>query len=294
MKKILLSSVALLAIAFSSCDDNNKNDWPTDSVNIQTSSSAVLIPLSANDEPVFLTDYTLRYSQSMSDGKVSVRSMKAITLPDGTAFSFESPATGITGNQFTTIVEPMPFTDKDGLTLRMHARLTSQYYAYNKSTGKIDNINQVPISVMTLNIGSSYVLKTIQNEMAFSGKTTTLINGENPYSNAGIVYQLNLDIANGKASVTIYNAKFAEAAPNIRILRLRNLTLKADRSSGYTVTGTDIVPEVLEGSEWVPNQRFTFNEFRLVPTSDNLSIASINYCVAGVYTGTCVGTYIVQ
>lgn len=293
MKKILLGALALVALTFSSCDDN-KNDWGENTVNIQTSSSAVLIPVSGNDNPVFLTDYTLRYSQSMDDGKVTVRSMSPITLPDGSSFTFQAPATNIEGTQLTNIVEPMPFTDKDGRSLRLRTRLTQQYYAYNKSTGKVDNVNPVPISLMVLNIGSSYILKTIQDYSCFSGNTTTLINGENPYTNPNIVYQLELDIVNSKATVTLYNAKFAEAAPNIRVLRLRNLSLKTDRSSGYVVSGTDVVPEVLEGSEWVPNQRFSFNEFSIVPTNDNLSIASINYRVANIYTGSCVGSYIVQ
>lgn len=293
MKKILISMFALLSLVATSCNDN-KEGWDENTVNVQTSSPAILIPVTGNEEPVFVQDYALRYSQSLADGKVSVKSISTLSLPDGTSFSFESPATTVSGTQLTNIIEPLPFTGADGRTVRLRARLTQQYYNYNRSSGRVESLSQFPISLAVLNIGTNYMLKTIQEVNTFAGKTTTLINDANPYTTPDIVYELTLDIVNRKASVVLYNAKFAEAMPNIRIMRIRNLTLRADRSSGYVVEGENLVPEVLEGSEWVPNQRFAFNNFSLTPTNDNLSMASIKYRVANVYTGSCIGSYIVQ
>lgn len=292
MKKILLISTVALSLAASSCDDN-KNDWAENTINIQTQSPAVVIPVYGDEEAEFVPEYTLRYSQSLEDGKVIMKSMNAITLPDGSKFSFETPSTTPGGNKLTTTVEPMPFVS-NGLNLRLNARLTQQYYNYNVSTGNVEYVSNFPVSLAVVNIGSKYTLKTFQTKSCFSGKTTTLINGENPYTNSDILYEVQADIVNRKATVVIYNAKFAEAAPNIRVLRLRNLSIVPDRTSGYLVEGSSITPEVLEGSEWIPNQRFVFDSFKLQPTNDNLSIASINYRVAGVYTGNCVGSYIVQ
>lgn len=294
MKRQLFLPIAAVALLATSCGDDNKNDWDGNTMNIQTSSAAVILPSNPSDEPVFVSDYILRYSQSLNDGKVTVKSPNPIKLSDGSDFTFQSPATSASGNQLTTIVEPLPFTTADGTTVRLRTRLTTQYYTYNKSNGQTSPVGPVSVSAAVINISSGYVLKTFQTDCCFSGVTNTLINGDTPYANADILYQVETDLTNRKATVTIYNAKFAEAAPSIRVLRLRNLTLRPDRSSGYVIEGTDIVPEVQEGSEWVPNTRFTFNSFSIVPTNDNLTIASINYRVAQIYTGSCNGTYIVQ
>lgn len=294
MKKTILLPFAALALIASSCSDDNPNDWDKQTINMQTSGIAVVIPSATDQDPVFVPDYQLRYSKSIADGKVSVKSMTPLRLPDGNLFSFESPATDVTGNQLTTIVEPLPFETPEGQTVRLRSRVTSQYYYYDRATGKTMLTGPQSISLTILNIGTGYTVKTIQPRSWFAGTTKTLVNGDNPYSNSEILYEVNLDVVNRKATVLMYNAKFAEAAPNIRVLRLRDLTLRTDRSSGYVIEGTGIVPEVEEGSQWVPNQRFTFDSFTLVPTSDNLSRASINYRVAGIFTGQCTASYIIQ
>lgn len=103
-----MTSVALIALAATSCDDN-KNDWDKNTMNLQTESPVIVIPVSSADEPYFVNDYRIRFSQSLEDGKVSVRSMTPITLPDGSSFTFETPATNITGNQLTNIINPVPY-----------------------------------------------------------------------------------------------------------------------------------------------------------------------------------------
>lgn len=294
MKKVLFISLASMALFATSCDDNNDEDWKENTINLQTTSAAVIIPSNTSDDVTFIPEYALRYEQSVADGKVAVKSMTPIKLPDETTFSFYSPSTSTTGNQLTILVDPMPFKSDDGRDVRLRTRLTSQYFNYDSNNNQILQTGRSAFSLSIINIATQYTIKTFQPQCYFSGKTNTLINNEQPFTNPNILYAVDIDIANRKATVTMFNAKFAEAAPNIRVLRLRNLSFVGDRSSGYRIEGTNVVPEVQEGNQWIPNQHFTFDSFSLVPTSENLSVASINYRVAGIYTGSCTGSYIVQ
>lgn len=293
MKKFLLPSLGLLALSLASCDDN-KNGWDTNTMNVQVQSLALLIPTSADQEPVFVQDYKLRFAQSLEDGKMGVKSMSPITLPNGKTFSFETPYTNISGNNLTYIIDPLPYTTEDGTTVRLRSRLTQQYYAYSTGVNAVIDVNQPPVNLTVINIGTDYILKTLQPTMTFCGKTTALVGGQNPYTNEGTSYQVTLDVVNRKAEVIIYDAHFAEAMPLIRVMRLRDVPLTVDRSTGYQINGENIIPEVLEGETWVPNEKFVFNKFSLVPTAENLSTASINFTVATVFSGTCQGSYIVQ
>lgn len=293
IKKTLFASVALLALAATSCDDNNDNNWDDDTYNIQTSCPVVVIPSSQSDEPYFVEEYNLRYAQYINSGKMKVTGMTPLTLSDGSSFRFETPEFNPGGTSQTIIADPLPF-DADGKTVRLNSRCTNQYFVYDPGNNSISFVGPNAISVGTIRVGDSYTIKTFQKKCGFRGKTTTLINGDSPYATEEIFYEVEADLLNRKATVTMYNAKFAEAAPKIRILRIRNLSMTPDRSSGYRIEGAGLVPEVLEGNNWIPNNRFTFDRFTLVPTNENLSRASINYTVAGSYTGTCNGTYIVQ
>lgn len=293
MKKILLSSIALLAMVASSCDDN-KNDWEKNTMNVQVNSPAVVIPNNGTGEAYFLNDYALRFTQYMEDGKVSVVGITPVALPNGTNFTFQSPATAVTGNQFTVLVNPLAFTTDNGNTVNMSSRFTQQYYSYNPTNSTTNSINQAPIDLTVINVDNEITIKTIQKVMTFAGTTVGLINGSNPFENENVLYEANLDITNRKAEVIIYNAQFAAAMPSIRVMRLKDLTLTPDVMTGYTIKGENIVPEVLEGTNWIPNSNFSFNSFSIIPNSDNLSSASISFKVATIFSGTCLGSYIVQ
>lgn len=293
MKKILFTSLASLALLATACDDNNENNWENNTYNLQTTSALVVIPNNPSDVPYFEPEYSLRYSQSLGTGQMKVTSINTLMLPDGTNFAFTTPEFKPSGTSQTIIADPMPF-DVNGKSVRVNLRCTNQYYSYSSTNTGILSVGPNVISVGTIKIDNDYSLKLLQEICAYSGKTTTLINGDNPYSNSEILYQVNLDLVKRTATVIMYNAKFAEAAPSIRVLRLRNLTLTADRSTGYKIEGTNVVPEVLEGDNWIANERYTFNSFTLAPTNDNLTTVSINYRVAESFTGTFNGSYIVQ
>lgn len=292
MKKILLPSLAAFALLATSCVDDH--GYEENTVNIQVKSPAVVIPSSSTEEAYFINDYSIRYTQYTKDSKMSLVGLTPLTLPNGTTFNFSSPATSVSGNQFTFIIEPLSFTTENDITVQLRSRLTMQYYSYNPGTASTSVLNNAPIALTVVKIGNSYTLKTLQNVMSFAGTTTSLINGSNPYENPNVLYELTPDYTNRKAQIIIYNSKFAEAMPAIRVMRLTGLSFVPSASTGYVVSGENIVPEVLEGNNWIPNEKFVFNNFSLQPTNDNLSMASISFKVATSFTGTCQGSYIVQ
>ena len=107
-----------------------------------------------------------------------------------------------------------------------------------------------------------------------------------------LIYAVDLDVEKGKANVTFYNARFASEMPVKLRFRLEDLDL-AFTSSGYSITGTGIVPQVFEGSDFTPNKDYTFKSFSLAVSGQNYNTAMISYVVTGKksdYTGTCLAS----
>ncbi len=299
MKKSILSLALLSLLAgLSGCGDDNKYGWGDQTYNIQTKSLGVVLPTNTSEDPYFLSSVIFKFSQSLDDGKFTVSTVGDISLGAYDNLSFTSPATTPTGNTTTVVIQPLPFESKSGQTVKLDSRITSQYWYYNSTDGQYtSNPTSVPygtFNISKVTVNDDYVIKTFQEKCVYVGSTSVGRNGSVDYTTSTTFYQVEINIDTKKATVYIYNAKFADAMPIISVMRLRNLDLTASRSNGYQISGENVVPQIQEGSNWVDNEQFTFNKFILAPSSDNLSYAAISFQVANAYNATFSGTYIIQ
>ncbi len=162
-------------------------------------------------------------------------------------------------------------------------------------TGFPVNKPQLKYSFINFRIGNKYTVRTFWNDIVFKGNTLTkytdYASGElKSFSNDGISYRIIMDIPQNKATVIMYNAKFSDHPnhPTLVAVILRNLDLEFS-VKGYTVSGTNIVPETPEGNGFTQNERFKFDSFSFTSTGD-LTAGKASYQVAGAYEGLFEGT----
>lgn len=297
MKKILYAAAASLLMLTTACNDDN--DFEENTYNLDVSSEAVVLPLQNSAvQPRFLANFQIRVSQNIYEGWAKLHNQSTITV-NGENLNFTSPETKTTGNAYSLVVNPLPFDSQDGRKITANAVFTTQYYYYNNSTGEVIKDPKLTAQtgsrmIASFAVGDSYVIKTFQKNTFFAGKTVTTVSatGDN-YTNDGILYNVVFDVVNRTATVFMLNAKFNDKAPLISKLRLSNLKLEPT-TSGYRVYGENIVPEVAEGNSWVPNDRYKFDSFEVTTATADLTQANIRYSVAGVYKGSCLGSYIYQ
>ena len=101
--------------------------------------------------------------------------------------------------------------------------------------------------VMHYYYGSDYEVYTFWKDVTFRGTTTTsyAYEGENKqFSNKEMSYRVIMDIDAKKATVILYDAKFAEEMPNaISDIEIKDLTLQFN-VAGYRIYGENITPSV--------------------------------------------------
>lgn len=80
-----------------------------------------------------------------------------------------------------------------------------------------------------------------------------------------------IDRNTNKAKVTIHNAKFNDRMPAMSMMVLDNLTYNPQAD---IVSGTDIIPRVLEGDSFTPYEDFPFD--KITVTYGNTAHSSVN------------------
>lgn len=141
-----------------------------------------------------------------------------------------------------------------------------------------------------------YQVKTFPLNAFYVGDTSTSypFMGETQYyETTDIYYQLSLNKDDlSKATIMMFNAKFSgvEQEPVKKQIILDNLDVTyADGT--FTVTGTDVIPYIVEGTESTPYPSYTFDSIEMKITGDDLTGCVLTYMVAGIYSGTFSGLY---
>lgn len=206
------------------------------------------------------------------------------------------------GCYFLKILNAQGKVDNDpALTLQgFQARVTDYVY---KTSDEQSYINYtLGLSVASIgnpavfcdySIGGQYSVRTVPKVAFYKGKTTTTVAGSGlpTYNNEDMLYGVFFHEDLTQADVVIYDAKFAEAAPALSAVVLKDLPVTcADKT--YTISAKNVIPSVVEGSGLTPNQRFPFNEFTLTATGTYLHAAVITYQVAENYSARFYGTYL--
>ncbi|MCH5237202.1 MAG: hypothetical protein J1E95_05315 [Muribaculaceae bacterium] len=147
-------------------------------------------------------------------------------------------------------------------------------------------------------IGDEYLVRTFNIDLCYYGNTMSTYpsaDGMLTNSNKDINYRVVLDIENKKANLIIYNAKFSgsDREPVKTAILVEGLDLKFD-SNGYTITGENIVPKIVEGNNTTPYDSYVFNNLTITTVTEDLSTINVKFLCAGIYSGDFTGSYFPQ
>lgn len=296
MKRIFLGLAAIAAVfPFASCNTENVDNVTT----VTYGTSNLIVPLDGSQP--FASSNVYSFMFDLTNNKVSCYTSNL--LIDNRTYSFVTDTVAckneaINYGQLITIKGAKGYFNND-VTLPIHdyeMYITSLYNYLNvNAPGVTGNTYAAPALVGHYRIGDKYSVRTFSDDSYYMGTTTTSFPGQDgslvAYENKDMTYRVVIDVDKDKADVVIYNAKFAQAAPELAGIILFGLDVKWT-GNGYSIEGENVVPQVIEGSGSTPNDKYTFNKFYFRTTNDNLTQASIEYTVANVFKGAFSGNYL--
>lgn len=176
--------------------------------------------------------------------------------------------------------------------------ITSLFYVSNISVPGYNTTPDPYPYVIGQYTAGNWSVATFQKDAAYFGSTSTYYNDEageqQEYKNDKMLYRVIIDAAKKKADIIIYNAKFAEPAPELKPIILAGLDVTWKRGA-YEIHGENVVPQVVEGTSTTPNERYMFNKFDFYTTNVAMTKAQITYDVmGGAFKGTFSGSYVVE
>lgn len=306
MRKILLLGLAaVFGMTLTSCND--KDD---DKATYLTSTNLVpaynLFTDAAGKKEPFAAIGNYKYTMTSPAYSVQM-SVESMLLPGGTVGGFATDVVSMNVNyvQYDNLTaEALSFRIKDAnnnpLVSDIRCLLTQAAYAPEEVEGyKIDRLvpnKTASYTVMQYNYGD-WLVRTFWPDMTFKGKTVTSGAGmDGSYENEDISYRVKMQLGLGgtlsdKADLYIFNAKFAANMPfEIKLILLKDLDLKFT-NDGYEVSGSQIIPFMLEGGQLEETKRFAFNSIKMVVDGD-LTQMKADYEVASMYRGSFTGASI--
>lgn len=307
MKKILLTGLLVSSfLIMASCSDDKENSFTSSrsvpAYNLYTSVSGV------EDAVVLPATYVMTTKSPEMTVSLAASNMSLPGGGKGNLTTIDMPF-NISGVEIDGYYcETLTFTSespyKSGLSISKLSGSVTQA-AYNPGDVEVPGYDRIVpnpnmgrpqnFCVFDYLIGTEWRVRSFWPDMTFCGTTVTTFPGmTGPYSNDKIAYRVimhrddNGAILN-KADIIFYNAQFAPQAPEITVV-LRDLTLNFN-NNGYKISGTDIVPDMVEAGALQPVNRYKFDSFNFV-VQGNLTSASASYSVAGMFNGSFSGSSI--
>lgn len=309
-KSLLLGLSAIIALGFASC---NKNDDYSQTTSIAIPAFNLFTSVSGNEAP-FVGTSTYSFSVKYPDETITV-STSNMTTPSGSAATFTTIPMSLKSKVITvdeTAREVLNFsaqeaTESGSKIYSLNGELT-QAVNFPKNYQNVDALPGykwlIPTSsfhhiFMQYRYGENWEVRTFWPDVTYRGTTVTAF-PQDPagYTTDGIQYRIVMQFneddlsLNKKADLIIYDAKFAPQSPDIQYIVLKDLNIEFNEN-GYTVSGTEALPFMVEGGEYIPLSKFMFNNIKAVVSGDLTGI-SISYTVAGIYTGTFNGSCIAK
>ena len=211
-------------------------------------------------------------------------------------YNFET----LTGNTCLIIDVPDVFATVNNVypVINGKFKLANSTYFSNLNIPGLDGYAGYPAVVGEYNINNTWQVKTFANDAFFKGTTTTQFSmggQEMGFTNTEMLYRVAIDLEKSKATMVMYNAKFAESMPPLQAIIVEGLDV-AWSSTGYTITGKNIIPMMMEGSGTTPAPEYTFTSLTIKSVSSDLTSASINYEInfrgMAPYYGYFTGSYV--
>lgn len=285
MKKSIIAAIAIISV-LASCDDK-KNDGPQSVITQQYTSLCLFSPEDGGKAYIGDAEYKVAYNQTTGNA----------TLDASLSSSFTIDMLTIPLTPYNTsgegIDQVITFSSKDGNYVAEGCDYkVSDFNAF--ATRSFNTASDVPmygrLDAMSARIYFSstvdglFSMKSFYADAVYCGQTITNFqyNGaDNSFTSIDGSYRVIINAREMKADVILYNIKFAEQAPSL-ILRLKGLDLTL-QNGFYTISGTNVVPEQVEGSGYTPNESFPFENFTLTTSSDMLDAVSIEYQVRNTH-----------
>lgn len=278
--KLIFASLALAAIT-ASCDDSKENSMEitvgVPMMNVVTTKGA--------DTKIVYSNYNVN---------INYTDQYIITILPETDF----------GQQKVSFVTPtLPYT------FRSNSYWFNLSGAFNTNAGvQISNlggfvteaINRPPVlstgsaqfnSTLAFNahykIGSDIFVQTFPKDAVYTGNTTGS-DSNNKFTSDKTSYRVVINPSKLDATLYIYNAKFNEQMPELNII-LTGLKVVPEMGT-YKVKGEHITPSTFDGTEY---PHFKFDSFELTPMSTDLTSVRIQFEVAGRFSGSFMGSYLI-
>lgn len=295
MNKIIIAGAAcLLGLAAVSCGDTK----PT-TLSVTYGAYYHVSRMDGLGTPT-ISAGTQNYEFNFTDGTLSMTSAPFSYNPN------QKVSIGFTSLPFTTsiysygVTSNTPLASDNGMQVTDFGLALTQYNLPPMTIEKdsLNWANPINSSAVILNcqLGSTYRVRTFWEDAVFYGNTNTDFTDKNgnpgSFSTINPVFRIKMyfkkDELTGapgyKASVMIYNAKFAEQQPvTIKMMILENLSLEFT-NEGYVVKGNNIVPKAIMGenasSTLMPYPTFMFDFIEMTSTGD-LTTAKAKFSVAG-------------
>lgn len=149
--------------------------------------------------------------------------------------------------------------------------------------------------VLSYKVNHDYTVKTFMPDAIYTGQTSisTMGSSDAPFTSKDIKYRVVFANDLKTADVIFYNAKFAEMMPITINFVLKDLDVKYTKN-GYTISGTNLVPYMLEGNSLTEYPNYTFTSFNFTNTSPDLTVGAADYVVMNRYAGSFQGYYVMN
>lgn len=296
MKKFTLGLFSAALLALGACSTEVEDQTQT----VGYAAVNLITPLNGGEPFASKGSYRFFLNLTQAKGTVSTSSL----MIDNKAYSFQTDTVSysyIGGQGMVIRMQNLKGNldgDKDMPLSGANFDITSYYYVANIS---VPGYSQLPENSYPYVIGQytagNWDVATFQEDASYYGVTTTSYAGEGgalqSYTNEEMLYRVIIDIDKKTADVIIYNAKFAEPAPTLQAILLKDLNVTWNQGS-YSITGEEVVPGVAEGASWTDNPNYVFNKFEMTTTNRKLTQADMEYQVAGRFNGHFSGSYIID
>ena len=292
MKKTLLYTAIATLFGGASCSTDGQNDvtleWNTPTINVITSLDDGSINMSAGRYAIKIsqTGWTGDINSSslvLNGGTSNLATDQGSYTTDGVNIFFKNLPGNVTGNV------NMPIS-KGNFNLY-------SYYYNNTPVGKYSFAPYATAAIAAnYQVGDAYLVRTFQPVTVFKGSTTTSYpnaSGEiEHYNTDEIQYGVSIDMTNKTAAIVMFDSKFSASDKEpVKTVLIEGLNVEAT-SRGIRISGEDIIPGMLSGSEPLPIPNYIFNSIVFETTNEFLTEARLTFNVAGIYSGTFTGSYV--
>lgn len=301
-KALLIGTVALAGLALTSCNDtktvySDVKNYPIPTYNLFTDVNGQAAP--------FVNIGTYTYTIKMPENTISAY-VSGMTAPGGGQITFQTAEVALKADMIemdnNKMAEAISFKTNDiqGNPNVTDVNCLLTQAAYAPGDVKIEGYSRfLPSETQHFTVmsykWSNWLVRTFWPDMTFKGRTTTTIPGQaDPFQTGNILYRVimqrdDTNALNGKADVIMYNALFTDKMPEITVV-IKDLKLDFT-PGGYEITGTDVVPYMVEAGALQEAPTHKFNSISLSVTGD-LTAMMATYTVANVFQGRFAGSSI--